>query len=160
MRGYLRLWLAKRGSKLMESKIRACMIASALAGVCGCADSTGAAPRVTVYEVKGQVLLADGRPLSGGHVYFVSKEGAMSSEGTLGADGTFSLSTGRSGEGAPPGDYKVRIEPADTSILPGRVVSKRGNALPFPAKYLDEDSSQLIAKVEPKANKLEPFRLR
>jgi hypothetical protein len=44
--------------------------------------------------------------------------------------------------------------------LPGRVVSKRGNALPFPAKYLDEDSSQLIAKVEPKANKLEPFRLR
>ena len=160
MRGNLEHGFSDRGISVIKPNVRACMMFGLLVGAAGCADSSGAPPRVTVYEVQGRVLLADGRPLSGGRVYFVSKEGAMSSEGTVAADGTFSLSTGQSGAGAPVGDYKVRIEPADTSVLPGRASSKRGKMLPFPAKYLDEDSSQLIAKVEPKANQLEPFRLK
>jgi hypothetical protein len=132
-------------------------LATALAG---CGGSSGGAPTMTVYEVKGRVLLSDGKPLSGGHVYFVAKDGATSSEGQIAPDGSFALATGRSGDGAPPGDYKVRIEPADTSVLAGHRTVRAGKALPFPSKYLDEDTSELVAKVEAKSNQLEPFRLR
>ena len=77
MRRRLTLGLTPRMRALNEPKVRACMILGAIVGITGCGDSSGAPPRVTVYEVKGQVLLSDGRPLSGGHVYFVSKQGAM-----------------------------------------------------------------------------------
>lgn len=140
----------------------AAMIAAVLTNLAGCGGGSGAPPVVTVHEVKGQVLLADGKPLGGGRIYFVPKDGTTTSEGVIGADGTFSLTTGNSGSGAPPGEYKVRIEPDDPSLLaihkgrPGSQAKK----LPFPKKYLDEDSSELTAKVEPKANALEPFRLK
>ena len=50
--------------------------------------------------------------LSGGWIYFVRKAGDLpvTPSGVIGPDGTFSLVTGGSGEGAPPGEYKVRIE--------------------------------------------------
>jgi hypothetical protein len=133
----------------------------ALAGVAGCGASD-APPVVTVYEVKGAVLKADGKPLTGGRVYFVPNDGALTPEGTIGPDGTFSLATGRSGDGAPPGEYRVRVEPDGPSLVAaatGRNPAK-GKKLPFPPKYLDEDSSGLTARVEPRANLLEPFRLR
>ncbi len=129
-----------------------------MAGVPGCGGAGDGAPVVTVYEVKGRVLLKDGTPLSGGHVYFVPVNGTMAPEGEIGSDGSFELVTGRSGPGAPPGDYKVRIEPKDPSLMAS---SKRaGKAkLPFPAKYLDEDSSLLRVTVHPKPNQIEPLRL-
>jgi hypothetical protein len=132
----------------------------AVASIAGCAGSD-APQRVTVYEVKGQVLLKDGRPLKGGRVYFVPSDGALTSEGAIGPDGTFSMLTGNSGEGAPPGEYKVRVEPADVSLLAaaaGRAAT--GKRLPFPRKYLDEDRSGLRVTIKPEANRLEPFRLR
>ena len=131
-----------------------------LAGIVGCGGGGSGAPAtVKVYEVKGTVLLADGKPLGGGHVYFVPRDGAMTPDGRIGPDGTFSLSTGRSGEGAPPGDCKVRIEPEDKRLLAIASPTAR-RKLPFSPKYLDEDSSGLTATVEPKANQLEPFRLK
>jgi len=135
-----------------------------LAGVAGCADRSGAPSVQTVYEVKGKVLLADGKPLEGGHIYFVHSSGATTSDGKIGADGAFALSTGNSGVGAPVGDYKVRIEPDDPSLLsapgPGRRGVAKGKKLPFDPKYLDEDSSGLKAVVKAEPNALEPFRLR
>jgi hypothetical protein len=129
------------------------------AGLSGCGQSE-APPIVSVYEVKGKVLLAGGKPLSGGHVYFVPKDGATTSDAKIGPDGTFSLTTGNSGEGAPPGEYKVRIEPDDPTLLAIGGPTKRGKRLPFPARYLDEDGSGLTAKVEPKNNQLDPFVLK
>jgi hypothetical protein len=111
-----------------------------LAGVAGCGDNSGAPPKLTVYEVKGKVLLADGKPLEGGHVYFVHANGATTSEGKTGADGSFALSTGGSGAGAPVGDYRVRVEPSDPSLLapsaPGRRGAAKGKKLPFDSRYL------------------------
>jgi hypothetical protein len=130
-----------------------------LAGVAGCGAASDAPPVVAVYEVKGKVLRADGKPLGGGRVYFVHADGATTSEGKISPDGTFSLSTGNSGEGAPPGDYKVRIEPEDVSLLAANRPGTR-KKLPFSPKYFDEDSSGLTARVEPGANRLEPFRLK
>jgi hypothetical protein len=129
-----------------------------LAGVSGCGGASDGPPVVTVYEVKGKVLLKDGTPLSGGHVYFVPVNGTMAPEAEIGSDGSFELVTGRSGPGAPPGDYKVRIEPKDPTLMAS---SKRaGKAkLPFATKYLDEDSSELRVTVRAQANQLEPLRL-
>jgi len=129
-----------------------------LAGIPGCGSGDGP-PSVTVYEVTGKVLLKDGKPLGGGHVYFVPVDGAMAPEGAIGPDGSFALVTSRSGAGAPPGEYKVRIEPSDPSLMaasPARAGKKR---LPFPTKYLDEDSSNLRVTVRAQANQLAPLRL-
>ena len=61
-------------------------------------------------------MLADGKPLTGGWIYFVPKgDLPVTPSGVIGPDGTFSLVTGGSGEGAPPGDYKVRVESPQSS---------------------------------------------
>ena len=105
-----------------------------------CGGNSGAPPHVKVYEVKGSVLLADGRPMPGGRIYFVPEDGVMTSEGLIGSDGSYSLATGESGEGAPSGRFKVRVEPSDPSVF--AVASRgrgKGKKPPFPARYLDED---------------------
>lgn len=130
-----------------------------VAGLAGCGATDGGVQRVAVYPVKGSVVLADGKPLKGGKIYFVPKTGAVTAEGKVGADGSFALETGGSGEGAPPGDYKVRIEPEDTSVLAGKK-GARGKTLPYSARYLDEDGSGLIATIKAEQNQLEPFRLK
>jgi hypothetical protein len=110
--------------------------------------------------VKGQVVLRDGRPLGKGRVAFVQTQAPyLVSSGVLERDGSFTLTTGDSGAGAPAGEFKVRVEPDGP---PPIVQAGRGDSrtLPFPPKYLDEDSSGLKVTVKPEANKLAPFVLR
>ena len=62
------------------------------------------------------------------------------------------------GDGAPEGEYKVRIDPEPQPGSAGR--AKRGAAnLPFPAKYADETTSDLKVTVKPGENDLEPIKL-
>ena len=123
------------------------------AGVAGCRQSDSL-PNLKVYEVKGKVLLADGKPLTNGWVYFVPKgELTVTPSAIIGSDGTFSLITGGSGEGVPAGDYKIRIE------TPGFQPAQKSKKGPFPSKYTDEDSSGIVITVRPEANQLEPFLL-
>lgn len=134
-----------------------------VAGLCGvawgCSGSDGPS-RVTVYPVRGKVLDRGGQPLRGGHIYLVSSEGALTPEGPIGPDGTFSVATANSGEGAPVGDYKVRIEPSDArALVADPRVARGARRLPFPSKYLDEDRSGLRVRVEARTNSLEPIRL-
>ena len=139
------------------------LLSAAIVLTSGCSGTDGAPVIGHVYQVDGTVLLHGGKPLVGGRIYFVSKDGAITSEGTIGADGRFNLKTGTE-EGAPEGDYKVRVEPEDASLLSGANLGKRAvkkaKRLPFSLKYLDEDSSGLIARVEPRANRIEPFLLK
>jgi hypothetical protein len=129
----------------------------ALASGCGAGD----APRwQTVHAVTGKVVLANGKPLNGGAVYFVPADGAVMSEGKIAPDGSFSLLTGGSGAGAPAGEFKVRIEPPDASVLAIRRTPGSGKGLPFPARYLDEDTSGLTVVVKSGANDLKPFVLK
>jgi hypothetical protein len=111
------------------------------------------------YPVKGRVLLADGKPLTSGRVIFLPKQGGMTAHGEIGSDGTFSLKTADDREGAPAGEYKVRIDPISStvSVKGGRLDTKN---LPFPQSYLDEDGETgLVATVKTEATELEPFRL-
>jgi hypothetical protein len=123
-------------------------------GFSGCGDSSNTIP--TVYPVKGRILLSDGKPLTSGQVVLVSKQ-AREFPGKVESDGRFSIKTG-AGDGAPEGEYKVRIDPEPQAGNTGR--TKKGVAsLPFPAKYSDETTSNLKVTVKPGENDLEPIKL-
>jgi hypothetical protein len=124
-------------------------------GLSGCGDSSNTIP--TVYPVKGQILLSDGKPLTSGQVVLVSTKGREFS-GKVESDGRFSIKTG-AGDGAPEGEYLVRLDAeAPTAGVTWR--SKKGAAsLSFPAKYADETTSDLKVTVKPGENNLEPIKL-
>jgi hypothetical protein len=125
-------------------------------GLAGCRNS-GSLPALPVYEVRGTVLLADGKPLEGGWISFVPKgDLPVTPSGAIGSDGTFSLVTGGSGLGAPPGEYKVRIEAPQFE----QSASKSKKRPIFPRKYNDEDSSGLVITVRAETNRLGPIRLK
>ncbi len=130
------------------------VLVAAAAGLSGCSQSDSL-PKLQVYEVKGQVVLADGKPLKTGVVSFVSADGLpVTPSANIAADGTFSLVTGGSGEGAPAGKYKVRVEAPELRPDPK---TKRS---PFPPKYTDEDSSEIVITVLPQENHLDPIKLK
>jgi hypothetical protein len=121
--------------------------------VAGCGGSSSEAPTgLSLYPVKGKVLLEDGKPLTAGRVVFVATNGNIAPNGPIGSGGEFTLSSGSAGEGAPAGDYKVRIEPEITGGGQGK--AKKGAKLPFGLHYTDEDSSGLKATVKPEPNDL------
>jgi hypothetical protein len=125
-------------------------------GLAGCRHSD-ALPSLQVYEVKGKVLLADGQPLSGGWISFVPTGGLpVTPSSAIGSDGTFSLVTGGSGDGAPPGEYKVRVEAPQ---LPKAAPRSKTKPV-FPLKYTDEDSSGLVITVRAESNRLDPILLK
>jgi hypothetical protein len=120
--------------------------------VAGCRGSSLSQP--TTYEVQGKVILASGKPLAAGRVTFVAADEMLpQASGEIQPDGEFSLTTRVHGDGAVPGHYKVRIEPAESknrrAIRPG-----------FPVKYVDEDSSGLLITVKAESNRLDPIRLK
>ena len=125
-----------------------------ISGLSGCGEPTYSTP--TVYPVKGQILLSDGKPLTSGHVVLVSNQG-MEFPGKVGSDGRFSIKSG-AGDGAPEGEYKVRIDPELQPVSAGRAQKGAAN-LPFPAKYASETTSDLKVTIRPGENDLEPMKL-
>jgi hypothetical protein len=131
-------------------------MAAALATLAGCGRSDSL-PSYQVYEVKGTVLLADGKPLGGGWIYFVPKGGLpVTPSAVIGSDGSFSLNTGGSGDGAPAGDYKVRVEAPQFQ----QAAPKSRKKPIIPQKYNDEDSSGLVITVQAHTNHLDPIVLK
>jgi len=130
-----------------------------LPGFGGC--SSDAISDLTVYPVRGKVLLADGKPLTAGLVVFVSTEIPVEFAGPIGPDGSFSIMNGKK-EGAPKGKYVVRIEPElPKGLTKGRSKSKKQPSFPFPfpKKYASEGTSGLTVVVQAGPNDLEPFQL-
>lgn len=105
--------------------------------------------------VSGKVLLPSGQPLAGGKVIFVpAKPPGVEARGTTGSDGSFKLTSREDNDGALPGDYRVRIEPAPQA----KGTTKRVPP-PFASEYLDEDATDLTATVSP-ANTSFEFKLK
>jgi hypothetical protein len=132
----------------------ACLAALVWLGPLGCG---GPGPYSgALYPVKGRVLLADGRPVTGGAVHFIPKQGGWPASGRIEADGTFSLKS-KTRDGAAPGEYKVRIEPAAELLArKGREAPK----LPFASRYREYDGETgLTATIPAAATELGPFRL-
>jgi hypothetical protein len=115
----------------------------------GCGDDNVGKLSGSHYPVTGKVLMEDGKPLVGARV--VLTDGVIAPSGEVGSDGTFKISTGDR-EGAPAGEYKVKIEP------PGGPTMKNRKPV-IPLRYADEDTSGLTATVKPGTNDLPPFTL-
>ena len=129
-----------------------CLLPLALTSA-GCHGSGAAG---TTYEVKGRILLANGKPLTVGRVTFIASDDLRPpASGDLGPDGGFTLTTRDPGDGAAPGPYKVRIEPAE-----GNAKARRPSRPLFPLKYVDEDSSGLTVTVRAEPNQLDPIALK
>ena len=125
-----------------------------ISGLSGCGEPTYPTP--TLYPVKGQVLLSDGKPLTSGQVVLVSNQD-VAFLGKVESDGRFSIKSG-AGDGAPEGEYKVRINPEPQPWSAGRA-RKGAASLPFPTKYVDATTSDLKVTVRPGENDLEPIKL-
>ena len=97
-----------------------------ISGLSGCGEPTY--PTATLYPVKGQVLLSDGKPLTSGQVVLVSNQD-VAFLGKVESDGRFSIKSGAS-DGAPEGEYKVRIEPELQPGIAGRAKGRSRSAFP------------------------------
>jgi hypothetical protein len=108
-----------------------------------------------MYPVRGTVTLEDGTVLTKGLVIFERMDGGrpVTARGDIQADGRYELSTERPGDGAPPGLYKVAINPLDTSDVPDEQ-----KILAFDIKYLNLRTSGLEFEVKPEANEY-PIKL-
>ena len=144
----------------------------------GCGGGTGFEKPV---PVTGKVVF-QGKPVDGAMVTFLSKaEGAgRSASGQTAADGSFSLTTFKTGDGALPGDYLVTVSKvergSDTEIDPSKgavgadygaqmmAAAKGGDALAkaqkatLPTKYAsaaESDIVRTVAKTPPNVFEIE-----
>lgn len=111
--------------------------------------------------VTGTVLMK-GKPAPGVRVKFHPQfdigKVKFIPEGETGGDGTFVLSTGQPGNGAPPGEYAVTFEkPEIESAKKSNYIETEIDA--FEGKYSDPDESAWRVVVERGDNTLEPFEL-
>jgi hypothetical protein len=72
------------------------------------------------YAVKGQVLLADGRPVSGGQIEFRATDKPISAIGYLQTDGSFELSFRKTADGTVAGAYTVALVEPPPPGIPGK----------------------------------------
>jgi hypothetical protein len=107
------------------------------------------------HPVRGSVTLENGAPLTRGLVIFERVDGGppVTARGDIQADGRYELSTEKTGDGVPPGRYKVSINPLDTSDAPDEL-----KALPFDARYLNLNTSGLECEVKSGVNEY-PIKL-
>jgi hypothetical protein len=138
-----------------------CLLAIALAGC-------GGGPRMA--KVTGRVTVA-GQPLTTGTIMFHPESGPTA-VGGINADGTYTLSTLKPGDGAVVGAHRVTIEA--TKVGPGSMVEAKSLEEEMklatkvdrilvagkveylvPQKLSQVDTSGLTAQVEAKANRID-----
>lgn len=123
----------------------------------GCSNSS----RPSTYRVTGTVIM-QGKPVAGAVITFVptSNEGEAASAITD-SEGKYALTTWRAGDGARPGEYRVKVSKQEqTTVDPSKMVKNlsieeeqkiyvESKKLPppakslIPSKYQDESSSGL-----------------
>lgn len=139
----------------------------------GCSSEDG---RPETYPVTGIVTL-DNNPVDGATVTFVPKDGGTQAQGSAqaatavtGADGSYSIGTFATGDGAVPGEYLVKVakysapkqqqpvgddpESQKQAFLQSRQGAQQptGPKNELPEKYADEKTSGLFVTVEAKEN--------
>ncbi len=118
-----------------------CALAVIVLAVSGCQQSD-------TVMVTGTVTM-NGQPIEKAEVVFHPKKGGRFASGVTDAQGHFSLSTAKPGDGAVPGEYMATLGeyyPPDAPPSP----PKGGGFLPsrFPTKYADPSKSPVTVTVE------------
>ena len=117
--------------------------------VAGCGSKFKPTP-AKVYPVKGKILLANGRPVSGGIITFHPKNRlGQEASGEIATDGSFQLTTIVYNDGALPGSYTISINP---NFKDGRITAAPVNRVP--PKFMAPETSDLTVEVEEKDNEL------
>jgi hypothetical protein len=127
-------------------------IARLLPGLLLLAGCSGEGMKTAV--VKGKVTY-QGNPVPGGTVTFVPDAGGPPATGEIRPDGTFTMTTYKSGDGAVLGKHKVFIVAMeDTS---GKLPEERSGTPPpiIPNKYTSLATSPLTAEVADRENNVE-----
>lgn len=126
---------------------------------CGCGGSTD--NRTPVFPVKGKVTVA-GKPAERAQVVFhpLADAGPNTPRptGTVGSDGTFTLSTYTEGDGAPAGEYAVAIVWPESASATGGDADTGGDRLG--GRYANPKTSGLKATVAEGRPDLPPFALK
>ena len=126
--------------------------ATTVAGFCSCQRKG-----IELEPVRGQVFFMD-QPAEGAKVVFQPASGESANYsmpfGTVGSDGSFTLTTDPHGEGAPAGEYIVLISWHGPNA---RESNNPRNKLP--TKYNDPATPLLKATVKEGQNDLPPFKL-
>jgi hypothetical protein len=133
------------------------------AGLAGCG---GNGKGVTLYTVRGKVLYK-GEPAAGADVVFQLKidksKDPIRPTGKVRSDGTFLLSSFRSDDGAPAGDYNVLVRWYKEGKVGREKGKKRGHNVPvdfLQDRYADPVSSRFTATVKSEATELGPFEIK
>ena len=103
------------------------------------------------YPVEGQVVYPDGTPakeLAGYVLSFDAHERKVGGNAVVGADGGFVLGTFTDGDGAPPGTYRVALNPP---IGDGYL---RAKSLLHP-RYASPETSRIEVTVKPERNRVQ-----
>ncbi len=146
------------------------LLAIMWASMAGC-GAAGGAGGPTVYPVSGVVKL-NGQPVVGADIVFNLKDGTGSSFGRTDDSGVYHLTTRRSNDGAPPGEYFVVISKAEDApaVDSANIPQDSPNYNPFagkaapakpkaksgiPAKYADAKTSGLTARVLEEKNAID-----
>jgi hypothetical protein len=120
--------------------------------------SCGKKDQQSLYPVRGQVLY-EGRPASRALVVFHPREAGASSavrpHGQVGEDGSFTLGTHGSNDGAPAGQYRVTVQ---LYLSSGK--GDEGPTNRLPARYANPEQSGLKATVATGPTELKPFQLK
>jgi len=123
-----------------KSQLCISAIAVAWVALAGCSDSS----QLETATVSGTVTL-DGNPLSKGIVTFQPEYG-RGATGYIQADGSYLLSTYKSGDGAIVGAHKIGV--ISTEIDPNQGPESGSKSL-VPTMYATPDGSGLSAEVQP-----------
>jgi hypothetical protein len=105
-------------------------------------------------QVQGKVTTGDGKPLEHATVILhpVGGGDGPKPRGKVSADGTFALTTLSTGDGAPPGEYRVTVE---LWLAGARADDPPANRLPV--KYAKPETSGLSATVTAGQTELKPI---
>lgn len=124
-------------------------------GICTMLSGCGGGGNGPVTVPAKGVVTYKGKPVPKLSVAFLPDKG-MVAEGTTDANGRFTLTTKKPGDGAMVGSYKVGISfvPDKVPDMPGFPGTEKGEAeSPIPKKYADANTSGLTSVVDKNASK-------
>jgi hypothetical protein len=129
--------------KCLLSRIAGCALLALFFGGCGGSSATKTFPATGVVTFKGE-------PLPNAVVSFIPA-GGRPAAGMTNAQGEFSLSTFKAGDGAMPGMHRVALGEPAVEMKEGDYSVPEPKPPRFPVKYTDPNQSGLEFEVKPGA---------